>query len=96
MTAPIILKRPDITAPCKVAVRDGLVEAQQGQIVFLPTTGGPFVVEDATGLAAALAAVDERVKADAARETADRIREFFPTATDEQIHAYLVAGERVS
>ena len=61
MTAPIILDRPDITAPCRVAVRDGLVEAQQGQIVFLPTTGGPFVVEDAPELAAALAAVHQQM-----------------------------------
>jgi hypothetical protein len=48
----------------RVVCRDGLVEAVDGHIVFLPSSGRPRFIEDPRGLAAALAAVADRAETD--------------------------------
>ena len=60
-TAPILLDRPEIIPTCLVPCPDGLVEAVDGTVVFVPHTASPVILRNPAALAAALAVVADHM-----------------------------------
>ncbi len=76
LPVPVVLPRPEVIPTCRVSCPDGLVEAQDGQVVFVPTTGSLRIVKDPAALAAALAAVHEAMKDEPDPDEVERLAAF--------------------
>lgn len=74
--APIVLDRPEVIPTCRVSCPDGLVEAHDGNVVFVPNSGPPRVLKDPAALAAAVAAVHEAAVVEPDPDEVERLAAF--------------------
>ena len=80
LPVPVVLPRPEVIPTCRVSCPDGLVEAQNGEVLFVPSSGHSRIIDDPAALAAALAAVHEHMQTEPDPDEVERVVASIPAS----------------